>query len=318
MRVWQTGSGELVRRLSPDLGTVRRVEWSPDGKMLATAYFANGLVDVWNVESGEKVTQLQGIKDKIESIAWSPDAKSIAIGGTQAQRWDVESGKPPANLPGQGNVLAFSPDGSTMAVGMGGDVRIADSAGGKVQRTLQSPRARLRAVAFSPDGQLLAAGCDDKKVYVWEIQSGRVQATCTECQAPVIWLVWREDDMSLVCGSEAEVCVWQPRSGKLVERIAVDGGAFAPTAGLIASRGASVVRLARREDGRPLRSMVALSGQAYLALEPDGHYRGSAGVEKEILYVVQTGGTQETLTPEEFADKYEWQNDPERVDLGSQ
>jgi hypothetical protein len=60
-----------------------------------------------------------------------------------------------------------------------------------------------------------------------------------------------------------------------------------------------------------------------IAINAEGHYCGSrAGkfsrgrsVEQQIVYVVQTRDGQQTLTPEEFARKYRWKNDPTRVRL---
>ena len=49
----------------------------------------------------------------------------------------------------------------------------------------------------------------------------------------------------------------------------------------------------------PVASMPTDNG--WLVISPEGHYRGSPDVEKEIVYVVQTDRGQETLSPEEFA-----------------
>jgi hypothetical protein len=46
-----------------------------------------------------------------------------------------------------------------------------------------------------------------------------------------------------------------------------------------------------------------------------GHCRGSPGIEKEIVYIVQTDAGQEVLAPDAFAKKYGWKNDPQRVRL---
>ena len=56
-----------------------------------------------------------------------------------------------------------------------------------------------------------------------------------------------------------------------------------------------------------------LSDTQSVAIGPDGHFRGTLGVEKELVYMVQTDIGQETLTPANFASKYGWQNDPARV-----
>jgi hypothetical protein len=65
--------------------------------------------------------------------------------------------------------------------------------------------------------------------------------------------------------------------------------------------------------GRPAGVLVALSHGLYLAVSPDGHYRGWPEVEKELVYVVETDRGQETLTPKEFEKRFGWKNDPERV-----
>ena len=58
---------------------------------------------------------------------------------------------------------------------------------------------------------------------------------------------------------------------------------------------------------------MTLRQDQHLAVSPDGHYRGTPRVEWELVYVVQTDRGQETFTPEEFAQKFGWKNDPKRV-----
>jgi hypothetical protein len=50
-----------------------------------------------------------------------------------------------------------------------------------------------------------------------------------------------------------------------------------------------------------------------LALSAAGHFRATPGLERELVYVVQTDAGQETLTPPEFVTKFGWKNDPESV-----
>ena len=47
-----------------------------------------------------------------------------------------------------------------------------------------------------------------------------------------------------------------------------------------------------------------------------GHYRGSPGVEDQIVYVaLLPDGSQRTYTPAEFAKTFGWKNDPEKAEL---
>jgi hypothetical protein len=50
---------------------------------------------------------------------------------------------------------------------------------------------------------------------------------------------------------------------------------------------------------------------------PEGHYRAEPPqiIDRDFVYVVWTDQGQDLRTPEEFARKYSWKNDPEKVHL---
>ena len=59
-----------------------------------------------------------------------------------------------------------------------------------------------------------------------------------------------------------------------------------------------------------------LTGDHWLCLGPTGHYRGSPGVEDQIVYVAMLeDGSQRTYTPAEFAETFGWKNDPDKATL---
>lgn len=66
---------------------------------------------------------------------------------------------------------------------------------------------------------------------------------------------------------------------------------------------------------QPRGVLFVLPDERHVAISADGHYKGSPGIEEHLVYVVQTAKGQETLTPAEFARKYNWKNDPEKVRL---
>lgn len=71
----------------------------------------------------------------------------------------------------------------------------------------------------------------------------------------------------------------------------------------------------RTETSEPVVTFVASRNDQVLVLSPEGHYLVSPGIEKDLVYVVQTDAGQDTLTPAEFSQRYGWKNDPERVRL---
>jgi hypothetical protein len=52
-----------------------------------------------------------------------------------------------------------------------------------------------------------------------------------------------------------------------------------------------------------------------LAFTGDGCYQAWGDVENSIVYVVRTDQGQDTLSPDEFTERYGWKNDPGKVRL---
>jgi len=73
--------------------------------------------------------------------------------------------------PAEGPVqaVAYSPDGSSFAVGgLGGEITIRDSATGAVRHSAKHDHHVL-SLAYSPNGQFLAAGLSDGKIEIRDI-----------------------------------------------------------------------------------------------------------------------------------------------------
>jgi WD40 repeat protein len=81
---------------------------------------------------------------------------------------------------------------------------------------LKKHEAAVNALAFSPDGQLLASGSDDRTVIIWEIPSGKSKRTLKGHDLTVLSLAFSPDG-SLVAsgGGNASVFLWEVRTGKL-------------------------------------------------------------------------------------------------------
>ncbi|HEY1860302.1 MAG TPA: WD40 repeat domain-containing protein [Gemmataceae bacterium] len=110
----------------------------------------------------------------------------------------------------EGPVIALAcGTGATLAsAGADGKVLIWNLADGSVAQTL-APEAIVRALAFSPDGALLAGGGDGALVYVWEAATGKLK-TKLEGHTDWIWsLAFCPDGNQLASGSsDGSVIVW--------------------------------------------------------------------------------------------------------------
>jgi WD40 repeat protein len=67
---------------------------------------------------------------------------------------------------------AFSPDGKYLVLSNGNTIQLWDLAGGKLLRSFSSHQYFSSRIAFSPDGQMLAAAGHDGSLFLWETATG--------------------------------------------------------------------------------------------------------------------------------------------------
>jgi serine/threonine protein kinase/WD40 repeat protein len=115
---------------------------------------------------------------------FSPDSRLLAAVQPNGDigLYDVGSGKEQKRFP-RGpeqncHCLRFHPNGTQLAVGRGLEVQLLDLTTGQVVQRFPHAGAVIDALAWSADGLVLASGCTDHQVCVWDVASGRKRAAC--------------------------------------------------------------------------------------------------------------------------------------------
>lgn len=193
---YDVSSMSLIALWETERGMISAVDFSPDGKWIATANW-DGVIKMLDVQSGECIAQMKSSeKRNYKYITFSPDSKWIAT----ADQWgiievlDVQNSLCVAQMDRgphekQSNdvyQLEFSPDGQYVAARVKGQVYIWDSRSGV-------PVAKFKGIkfTFSPNSRLLA--CENpytiphttlprgaSNISVWDIATSERIAHFTE------------------------------------------------------------------------------------------------------------------------------------------
>jgi RNA polymerase sigma factor (sigma-70 family) len=226
--VWEATTGKQLHVFLPKWNQhVRRIAFSPDGKLLAGG---DGPVYLWDVATGKELRRLMPEKKAVPviQVAFSPDGNLLATVDNKLVRlWDVATGQEIKQLEGPEcgiSALAFAPDGKTLATTYDDmNLRIWDVARGAELHRLLCPPPDTPAphplIAFSPDGKLLAVAPFGKKIQLVDPKTG-TKVRSWECDSPRTGgLAFSPDGKVLVSGGyDGDLRFWDPATSKELGR----------------------------------------------------------------------------------------------------
>ena len=153
------------------------IEYSPDGRQLASGSMTEDTAKIWDSESGEKILTLFGHEGPVYSIIFSPDGKRLVTTSADATArvWEADTGKWLFTLLGHTASVfrvSFSPDGKLIATASyDGIAKLWDAETGLELTTLYGHNSGVADVEFSPDGKLLYTASVDgtNRVFLLDI-----------------------------------------------------------------------------------------------------------------------------------------------------
>ena len=219
--VWDVASGEQKYSLYP-AGDQQIVacSFSPDSRQIACGGFDN-TISLWNASTGVKVKELGKHASPVWEISFKPDGSQLASASLSddIRVWDVIKGQQLWASQGIRGILSvsFSPDGSRIAYGTRLGVRagILDGASGEMVTIFQEPKNNVGDITYSPTGKMLAAGCDDNKIYLWTGDSYESSGGFSGHEGYVNGIAFSPDEKLLASGSHDKmVGIWDLNARK--------------------------------------------------------------------------------------------------------
>jgi WD40 repeat protein len=211
-----------------------------------------------------------------DKVAYSGDGKLLASSGNGViHLWDPATGRDLGQFPGDRG-FTLSADGTRLAAqaatGPQGLVVIWDTRSRKELHRLRAHDGEAFALAFSPDGKLLATAGLDGTLRLWNALTGKQVCLVTEIRGYIGTLAFSHDGRTLFSGEalemakgrEAQTRLWEVATGKERQRIpqqvfvtlSPDGEVMA-----LSGEQGRVLRLVKWRTGEALNTLKGFRGR---------------------------------------------------------
>jgi WD40 repeat protein len=225
----------LITALSLDTGFFAfDMSWSPDGTRLAVSSqrVGRGMIYVWEqIQPNTFMHQASvDLTDRASKpvVAWSADSTRIAgIADTRVEIWDADTGQliqrigTPTGAEQTGNAtdIAWSPDGTRIAIGTNGNfVHVIDASTYQLLTSITvSNEFDVDAVIWSPDNsQLIAARANI--IFTFDATTYEPVISVDNGEFFTDLVAWQGNYLA-VAGSQPEIIVWDTTTWSIVETI---------------------------------------------------------------------------------------------------
>jgi len=213
---------------------------------------------------------------------------------------------------GQVDRVRFSPDGQILAVASTIGIYLHDT-NSNLRLFVIPVTSPIRAFNFSPNGQLMATGHDDRRVRLWRVSDGALIRTLEGGHNGAVWSVAFSPDGTLLATTAAAedgtINVWLVSDGALLRQITghvsrVRDVVFSPDGQQLASASIDwTVRLWNVADGTQRQRLTGHQGPVWrLVFSADGEYLHTGGSFGELITWRVSDGIQlyQTQTHSQF------------------
>ncbi len=229
--LWNPGSAQAVRTLTGEGGDTESVQWNSDGDRLVTR--TPRTIQVWDPATGERLHSVPITSDSRSVIIlhWKTihDGFAALCSDGSVYTWKPEEGlrSLPVRIDGQVSDADWDPGGRFLAIASNENrIRIHRTDTGEQVQSLEHP-SQATNVRWSRDGTLLATGCRDGSLRIWDTSDySLIRLIESTHERGIGGLEWNVDgsllaslsapiDFSSNAVDHGEVKLWNTASGEL-------------------------------------------------------------------------------------------------------
>jgi len=191
IRLWPVNGTQIPVCLRGHTGRVESITFSPCGRLLVSTSW-DRTIRVWDVASGQELPGHMEFDETVMSFAMSPDGQLLASGHWDGsiRLWDIESRRLTRSFEAHKAIARWK-------VGLNPD----------------DPPRVVSAIAFSPDGRLIASGGWDSMIRIWNMETHKKIGDVLGGEGRIYSLAFSPDG-SLVAsgGADHTINLWNPQS----------------------------------------------------------------------------------------------------------
>ena len=218
LHIWDVATGRLLWRFQQELGTIERIDVSPDGQRIVTC--GNAGIRLINPFSGE--SKELALNQFANTVTFADDQNRLLLGCRDGSvlEYAIDSGNQRSllELPWSISSIAYSKPHDWIAVGTGrtygekSTIVILQFDRPRAPKTLREDGDAVYALAFSPDGQrLISAGGE-----VWDVET---HDNFVNLRSAEIYAAAFSPDRTLIAtgGPTPSVRLWQSETGREIQ-----------------------------------------------------------------------------------------------------
>jgi len=237
IKLWDVGTGQVIRTFRGHKARVESVEFSSDGKYIVSGSY-DKTIKYWNVETGQEIKTFSGhddcnnlsvcpekyflfygnntielydiktgaeigiieYEDYCHGVNCSPNGKYVVSEHLKGmQIWNSKTGQEITRLKRNVNAdISFSQDEKYIASYSKNQIIIWDIETGQKIRTFLGHNSYVNSVVFSSNGKNIVSASSDKTVKLWNIETGQEITTLMRHHGSVKKAFFHQDEKYIV------------------------------------------------------------------------------------------------------------------------
>jgi WD40 repeat protein/DNA-binding XRE family transcriptional regulator len=311
IRLWNTQTWQCSSVLQEHTSYVRTLAFHPTKEVLASGS-EDRTIRLWHTPTGICLTTLHGHTHRISALTFADEGRLLASSSDDLtiRLWDVQEQRHLRTLSGHTNriwSLASLPRRCMLLVSAAEDqtLRLWDLTSGACIHTLRGYTSLIKAIAYSPDGHLLADATEEQVIHLWDVDSGHSLRTMGGHNNRIRAIAFSPDGQFLASGSEDEtIRLWNAANGSCLRILTghthlVRSVAWSPDGKtLVSCSYDQTIRLWNCVTGENFKTLRGHDGIIWtVAVSHDGTLIASGSDDTTIrLWDIQTGTCLRILT----------------------